>query len=400
MLFLSIIVIVLLAVTSASAQMLTAATVRGERVVVDLSGTPLATGALITNVGHTGSESAGLVLRSAANGMGTGIRIGGPSGSDRPTLSTGIDITGGTGVRYNALSSGIGTALDVGGTTPPLRGIDIVVAGNDHVGVSVRGNLNGNAIVGSILSATSDPPFPMLRTGVRGHAASNGNTAADSILGTVGTVVRGGNGGTLTTSIAVAGYASSLGTSHSGLTIGVKGMAQVGTEGLGLAIGGFFSAPPSPRSLALLVTGGDVVLGTRADVKPNLYLPSISDLTWNNPTTTWMYHSVVSGTMRLVAAPLGLVQGRNDNVNLPPACILRCTGVDTEIGGLVPTSNQCVVLYAIDDDVTVVHNAATSLLEHRFLLPNAVDVVIPQHGSMSFWYDGISQRWRILGGGL
>jgi hypothetical protein len=66
---------------------------------IDLVGTDSSTGIRLQRLGASGSDHAGLSITSASNGLGTGIRIGGPSGSGRPTVGTGLDIHGGTTVR-------------------------------------------------------------------------------------------------------------------------------------------------------------------------------------------------------------------------------------------------------------------------------------------------------------
>jgi hypothetical protein len=46
--------------------------------------------------------------------------------------------------------------------------------------------------------------------------------------------------------------------------------------------------------------------------------------------------------------------------------------------------------------LTITHEAATSTAANRFSLPNAMSWIIPIGGSVTFWYDGSSSRWRPL----
>jgi hypothetical protein len=264
---------------------------------VNLASTNNTAALVVTGAGNSGTESAAIVLSSSANGTGVALRIGGPAGGLRPTFATGLDLTGGTGIRYNALVASSGTALEIGKTTAPNRGIEIVASGANHVGVYARSNTNGSGVIGvSMSSAYSDPPV-LERIGVRGHSASNSTIATDTLFGIVGTAQRGGTGGTQTTSIGVLGKAMSIGTSHAGMSIGVIGTAQATAPGKATAIG--VLGLGDVLSMALVSLGGDVFLGSSAAFKP----AALSAVAPWLPTTSTvsMFNSNVSGSMRFLS---------------------------------------------------------------------------------------------------
>lgn len=266
--------------------------------VIDMIGTAASTGLLIDDVGLTGTDHAGIVIAAASNGYGTGLRIGGPAGSTIATLGTGVDITGGTGLRYNALAAGSGTAIDIGFTTPPVRGISVAVAGAGAVGGAFRTNTNGTAIVGLAQSAAYAEPAHIAGVAVRGYGATNSNVATEEIVGVLGTVVRGGSGGTNTTSSGIIGSADGRGTAHGGLVIGVSGSASTTGNGITGAIGGFFTTPRDAFTLSLAVKGGDVYLGsTDQDRPPGFPISFTNGLGTGNHTTTRMYDVRISGAL-------------------------------------------------------------------------------------------------------
>ncbi|RPI67254.1 MAG: hypothetical protein EHM43_09105 [Ignavibacteriae bacterium] len=143
----------------------------GSGLTIDLQGSVNATGLRLIGVGLTGTEEGGIVLSSQSNGTGTALRLGGPTGSPRPTFATGLDITGGVGLRYNALTTGDGTAITIGSSTAPRRGIEVVASGSGHAGVIAQANSSGTAIVGSAQSAAYQPPEPERGVGVLAIAA-------------------------------------------------------------------------------------------------------------------------------------------------------------------------------------------------------------------------------------
>lgn len=267
--------------------------------VLDAQSLPTTTSMLIKNIGVSGTEHAGIVLSSFSNGIGTGLRLGGPTGSTRNTLATGIDITGGTGIRYNALTAGNGTAFEIGKTVAPVRGIDVLVSGANQVGVHARANTNGSGLVGlSMSSAYPDPPISE-RTGVKGVAASNSTVAVDTLFGVQGIAMRSGIGGTQTISIATSGKATSIGTSHAGTAIGILGSATATAPGKASAIGVLAQTTDPSTSLSLVALGADVYLGSTAAERPLQLTNSALSIAGVGQNTTHMFDAKVSGQLKL-----------------------------------------------------------------------------------------------------
>lgn len=422
----------------------------GVGVLVDMTFTDAATGAHVQNVGATGSSNAGLVVSSVANGTGTGIRIGGPLGESRPTLSTGIDITGGTGLRYNALAAGSGTAIDVGGSTPPRRAVDATASGTDHIAGTFRANMLGTGLLGTSVSGSYSDPVHAPRTGVRGFAATNSNQAADVITGMFGQTQRGGTGGTNTTSIAIDALAEGLGVNHAGLAIGARVRATSTNAGTSAAIGLLAEVEAFPSHLAIAVRSGDIYLGSSAtDMPPGMPLSFTNGLV-ANASSTRMYDVRVSGMMSLIS-PFGALHMQTVGSGVttmlwptatpPSGTVLRSRrqGLDTtvlmwspQLGGLqfvtlaaavnsvVPTNGTGVARIAADalgsflsglsggtdgavltiivvqGALTLLHEAAAAAPADRLRTWNGADVVIDGDGAASFWYDALSLRWRML----
>jgi hypothetical protein len=371
------------------------------RAEVRTNGVPASTGLLIRDVGQSGTEHAGLVIQSITNGTGTGIRLGGPTNGPRPTLGTGIDITGGTGLRYNALAAGSGTAMEIGSTVPPRRGIEITVAGTDHVGILSIANSTGTGIIGTARSAAYGPPAPRAGTGVLGVASTNSTTSADTIVGVAGLAQRGGVGGTQTTSIGCLGRADAAGTAHAGTTIGVAGLATAVAPGRAAAIAGLFQASSGALALA---TFGDVYLGSADDVRPLVVTASTANgLAGRN--LVHMFDATVSGSLSARTVTLGstppidLAQGLVNDLAIADRSVVRiaadaATSVLTGLAG--ERDGRLLVLIVTDGVAVLAHDHPASAPEHRFLVPGGLDRELTMNESVLLWYDAEVQRWRIL----
>jgi len=376
--------------------------INGDALVISMTGTTTSTGLLIHDVGASGSEDAGLVIRSVANGLGTGIRIGGPSGGERPSLGSGIDITGGTGLRYNALTTGNGTAIDIGGTTPPRRGIEVITSGTAHIGILSTANTNGVGIVGvSQSSSYSGSPLSE-RIGVRGHSASNSTVASDTITGSMGSAIRGGNGGTLTTSIGTFGRADASGVAHAGTAIGVLGRANAIAPGRAIAFGGCFISEMSQMSLVAL--GGDVFLGSSTEARPVQISLSTAGA-FDTRTLTHVYDVNASGLVQVSMLALPnydkkvLGAGLINDLNIGPTTVLRIAAnvaITTLTGCADERDGRVIVVLVTEGILNIQHEGAGSQPEHRFLLRNATDITLDENTAITIWYDTDVTRWRIL----
>ncbi|MCO6467148.1 MAG: hypothetical protein J5I53_11100 [Bradyrhizobiaceae bacterium] len=369
----------------------------GKGVVVDMSGTTSTTGIHITNTGLTGGNDAAMLITSSANGNGTGIRIGGPTGSSRPTLGTGVDITGGTGIRYNALNAMDGTGVDVGGTTPPWRGVDATAAGPDHIGVLGRGNTIGTGVIGLSQSSsyTTVPSAPGV--GVLGRSASNSNASSDTTCGVRGISLRGGTGGTRTIAIGVHGMAQSLASAHSGYSIGVMGTSESAPIGQGFPIGGLFAG--HAQGLALAALGADVFLGS-----DDLYRPPqvpLSVFSQNSRSLVHLFSSQHSGIPALVnpmtvTIPTGTVAA---DLHINEVPIVRViTGVSgADVTGLDGgRTGRVVTIFNLGERMGIHNEGYDSAANNRILTPGGVVLQVPANGAVTLWYDGADQRWRVL----
>jgi hypothetical protein len=423
----------------------------GTGVVIDMRMTDSTTGLAIRDIGFSGSHHAGMSITSASNGVGTGIRIGGPTGTGRATVATGIDIVGGTGLRYNALVAGQGTAVDIGSTMSPQRGIDITVSGNSSVGLTARSNLLGVGIVGVSRSGTTEEPTLRPRTGVHGHAASNSAVAADNIAGVLGTVLRGGVGGSATVSIGVDGLAEGLSTANAGLSVGVRGRAISSNVGSALAIGGLFEASPSMPHLAVAARRGNTYLGSALFDRPP-GLPIIAGgVDSINLSTTWMFRARISGSLSLVGAsaadvaivaptsgrytlrlpasmpiegdaliaherigdtislswrghaaayPWNLVPGVDFIGALPiNASIIRIVvpvAGGTIIGIQAPPRPVIVTVISLGGPRTLVNESLAVDAENRIVSFTGANCITDGDASATLWYDDTSDRWRLI----
>ncbi len=380
------------------------ANVDGRGLVVGMAGTSTSTGIVVESIGLTGTENAGIALSSVSNGTGTGLRIGGPQGTSRPTVATGVDITGGTGLRYNALNMASGTGIDIGGTLQPLLGISCSVAGPNSIGVIARANTTGIGLVGISKSAAYTDPQLVPRVGVYGHSANNSNASADSTIGVMGSVMRGGNGGTATRSTAVYGVATSVATSHSGMMIGVHGQASAPAPGVSLGIAGLFRSEPLRQHLALVTMGADVYLGGIGLNRPEAIANAPLELRADNPTTTWMHTAIASGNVSLrgtldilsvhdIAPPAGRA-----TIAATLSCIIAIDGANapTVTGLEGGTRGRVVSLVVRQGQVILVHDDAATPANQRLALPDMEDLVIGANGSALLWYDIADERWRLI----
>jgi hypothetical protein len=428
----------------------------GTAQVIDLVGTTQATGLRVQRIGASGSEHAGIVLSASANGLGTGLRFGGPSGAGRPSLGTAIDITGGTGLRYTALSPGVGTALEIGSTTSPLRGVDVTASGTEHIGGIFRSNLNGAGVVGISASAAYAEPLHIPRVGVRGFAASNGTAILDTIIGVLGHVVRGGSGGTNTTSYGVSGIAEHVGTSHAGLAIGIAGTAAAVAPGTSGSIAGLFRSTAGANNLALAVSGGgNVYLGSTDEDRPAGFPTSFrAGINAGNLNTTYMHHARVSGDLMVrgasgsVTSIRGAAGTAQTTLILPaqppqvgdrlsvtttsgsiaalqwsnalsvregaaviiPAGVAQvvtpsdeghvsCTGLGAgaAIVGITGGSNGRIVILTMPvGEVVLANESPVAAPNERIITMTGGDAVVMGDGAVVLWYQQSRQRWLVI----
>ena len=379
----------------------TIAATDGKGMVVSLNGCSTSSGVVIADIGMTGSDHAGMMLSSAANGVGTGLRIGGPSGANRPTLATGIDITGGVGMRYNALSSGTGTALDIGGSVPPRRGMEVVAAGSDHIGVIAHANTLGVGLVGSSRSLSYPTVGPFARVGVVGHSATNSAVSMDSSTGMLGMGLRGGTSGASTVTIGVHGIGDLRSGSSTGMAVGVLGRALQNDNSGGLLIGGLLRSSASGYAI---VADGDVYLGGASDERPSdLSRPSLA--LQSAAPTTHVFNLRVTGMHQLRA--ISIVPS-NVTINITAAGSVvdcgdrsaqRITGpLGARIIGITPVGNgRLVQLCNIGtQDMVLVHDDQTAPMQTRLQLTREVDGVLPSSSCMWLWYDDEVDRWRHI----
>lgn len=370
----------------------------GTGLTVDLTGTSTSSGIRIVNIGNTGTADAGILISSTANGTGTGIRIGSPSGGALATLDTAVDITGGTGLRYNALSAASGTAVEIGGTTAPQRGVDAIVAGLHSIGVVARASSVGSGVVGLSYSASYTGVPLIERTGVYGESASNSNVAADTLIGVRGVVRRGGPGGTSTFSVGVLGEAKNNAVVHSGYNVGVMGLAEFTPQGQGEVIAGLFVSETSGMSAVHL--GGDVMLGSHENYRPN-QVPA-TRFPQNSQTLTHMFSHKTSGSTTIVNeqtvnVPTGSMLS---NMVLEETTIVRIiTGVNgIDVTGFMGgTHGRMIILFNVGDRLSIHNNAIQSNPENRILTPEGRLLNLLHNEAVTLWYDSTVMRWRAFG---
>lgn len=362
---------------------------------VDLRWTTDASGIWVRGIGASGTDHAGILVSSAQNGQGTGIRLGGPSGSGRPTLLTGIEITGGTGLRYNALVSGSGTAITIGGTIPPQRGLEVSVGGSDHVGIYTQGNTSGTALIAAVVSSAYPPPSPRPQTAAMAIAATNASVSSDTLIGMLGVAQRGGSGSKLMMSIGVKASAQHNATSHGGIAIGLQADASSSAPSSATAVSALCLSQPGGTALA--VNEGLVYLGSSAEDRPQ----SLFFLPGSGRTMTSVYTLRSSGSrycvgtmaMTLGAGPVGALAVGDGEMLL-----LTGSFIQSVVEGLAGGSpGRLMTLIAIGYPVELRHNSFAVNAEQRFLLPAQQDLIIPIDGAATVWYDGIVQRWRLVG---
>jgi hypothetical protein len=198
---------------------------------IDMANTSTSNGIDITNIGATAMQ--GIRINSTANGNGTGIRIG-----DATTLGTGINIRGGTGIVYNALSAASGTGITIGGTTAPLNGVDAIVSGAGTGGI-FQSSTAGAGVFGLSISGSYSRPSLLPLAGVRGYTATNSNSSAEVAYAVHGTSTRyTAAGGTGTTTYGLFGSSTGNATTvGNGLMVGSYGTASVTNVGTSGAIG-------------------------------------------------------------------------------------------------------------------------------------------------------------------
>lgn len=372
----------------------------GRGLTITLDATSTSTGLLVRDIGNSGSNDAGIMISSQSNGMGTGLRIGGPTSAGRPTLGTGIDVTGGTGMRYNALASGNGVAIDIGGTTPPRRGIEIVASGSQHIGLVSRANTTGMGVLGVSQSSSYETlPFAE-RIGVRGHAATNSGISADTIIGVMGSTQRGGSGGTQTVSVGILGRGESTSSGNSGTTLGVFGTATSASAGVAVAIGGGFQTDSG--QIALLAVGGDVILGgERPRLPPSFQMSTFREMPTRN--RTYVHHLVSSGISRLAgvaltpAANIDLPAAVPALVTIGPGSVIR---LQTDLNGSIiagirtDVADRLLTLVVTQGTVTLIHEHPNVDAIDRIRLKNGVAVQLTTDDMIQLWYDQEIQRWR------
>lgn len=369
----------------------------GVGLCVDLTGTTTSNGIVVRSVGATGTTSAGIVVGSASAGSGTGIRLGHVEGSGLSSLSTAIDITGGTGIRYNAWTSGSGTALVVGKTAAPQRGVDVTASGSNHIGGIFRANMGGTGLIGISHSASFADPDAQSRLGVLGSAATASSATSDVITGVRGYALRGGTGGGQTTSVGVEGLAVGASTNHAGLVIGILGKVSTTAAGNHSAVAGLFHAADSGSTMALIARG-DVYLGsTEQDRPPGMIRNYEATLRTSVQSTTWLFNSRISGQLLMRPRVVDWAALTN-NAELGDATVFRVTApVDCELTGLQGGEDgRVVILLVAAGELTLTSQDDRSEVGNRFITTNGNNLVIGENGSVTLIYDGVSNRWRIM----
>ncbi len=419
-------------------------------VTIDMRFADSTTGLSIRDVGESGSIGAGIAITSAANGTGVGIRIGGPTGSGRPTLLTGVDVTGGTGLRYNSLSAGGGKGIDIGSTMPPNIGIEVTTAGSGHIAGIFRANTQGLGLLGISRSGSFVDPDHRPRTGVFGYAATASNIAADVVTGVRGEALRSGTGGTNTLSIGVEAEATSIASSHGGLVVGLRARAATSGAGTTAAISALVEADTGRGRLALAVRRGDTYIGSTFHDRPAGGWTFTEGLLDDNLSTTWMYDARISGGLTLrgrtsasatilgpnsgqwkyrwpseppdVGFTLGVIGRQNDTFQLGWMPVAASVYLQFEpgdqiinqlgnrnvvvasssqagsrlIGMAVPNHPVIVHFINIANQLTIVHEDIGAPAEQRLRSPFGNDIIITDEGAITFWYDVIGQRWRVI----
>lgn len=368
----------------------------GTGLSIDLQGSLANSGLRVLNVGLSGTEEAGVVISGQSNGVGTAIRIGGPTGAMRPTLSTGIDITGGTGLRYNALSSGDGTAISIGSTSAPRRGIEVTTTGSGHVGVLSVANSAGTALLGAAQSASYAAPSPVSGVGVMGIGASNSNGSADTVVGVLGRALRGGRGGTRTTTIGIRTAANSIGEDHAGTAIGMLASAVAASPGVSAAIGGAFQSQPD--HMAIVAAEGDIYLGSDVTERPPILERSTMSI--NGRSTTHLFRSMQSGPHHVVnAVNVVVAPGQVNDLDIGAASFIRlqCGVGNIELTGLAgAVRGRFVTIVNTACPLTVINESAMSLAAHRIRTAGQGNMVAPIDGVFTLWYDEEIARWRVV----
>ena len=367
----------------------------GSGLTIDLQGSVNATGLRLTGVGLTGTEEGGIVLSSQSNGTGTALRLGGPIGAMRPTFATGLDITGGVGFRYNALTAGDGTAITIGSSIAPRRGIEVVTSGSGHAGVISQANSSGTAIIGSSMSAAYQPPEPERGVGVLAIAASNSNARADTVTGVLARVMRGGNGGTRTTSIGIRARAQSTGVDHAGTAIGLHASADATSPGVNAAVAGVFDAPSG--HLALAVSGGDVYLGSEPAERPSVL--DRSTINTESMTTTHLYRTVQSGRHANVSVmDVPVAAGAINDLDVGAASMIRlqCPLGNTILTGVAGAERgRVLTIMNVGCPLTITNENINSVAAHRIRTSGLGDLAVPVDGVVTLWYDEEINRWRV-----
>lgn len=104
-----------------------------------------------------------------------------------------------------------------------------------------------------------------------------------------------------------------------------------------------------------------------------------------------------------VEGSLGTVGTDFNPTGLSGAHVMRLTCNDVvELSGIVPIADGAVLhIFRVDTDpdnlLTLTHEDTASSAANRFILPGGASISVSLHGSISLWYDGTSNRWRVMG---
>ncbi len=148
----------------------------------------------------------------------------------------------------------------------------------------------------------------------------------------------------------------------------------------------------------LAVTGAATV-GTTLGVGTTLEAPSII----NTPALP-QGAAFTGGPFAFtgVVSPTSLPNGNTNNwapTGIASAIVVRVTAdVGAFLTGITALgAGQMVTLMNIGtNDLTITHEDGSSTAEHRFLLPNGATITLRDNGSITFWYDVQSQRYRVF----
>ncbi len=160
--------------------------------------------------------------------------------------------------------------------------------------------------------------------------------------------------------------------------------------------------PEAGTPTKVAYTLGQEAVGWRPKGKP----PAQELNTWMHRVGQWVQYvndGEINGPWGWtgVITPAALAAGGNNNWNptdLDTANVIRATpDAGTSITGLAGgVAGRVITIVNLGpQDISFAHDS-TSDPEKRFLFANGVGPTINVDGTVTFWYDGDSDRWRLL----